>query len=251
MNTKQILIGGLLIATALLTSCQQEALPVYSCDPEINKWANENAGEIKVMTRAQFLELDVNCQRAAFNVFSPQQRVNVWKEKLEETLILEWTASERKHIEYLLNMVVTNKEWYNNNRSQEVIDHIAIETYRWLDYAIETLQWDMETIYAVSYTPAAIIKNNGRLLVVTPQSEGGGSRGGACECSGYPEECLPLPLQRCNIAAACVPTQYGCHVGGTYGCWGLCVSIEEEDGDHNSSNPCGILECDICYPPKK
>jgi Spy/CpxP family protein refolding chaperone len=93
MKTKPLLIGATLIATALLTSCQQEALPVYSCDPEINKWANENVREILVMTRTQFLELDANYQRAAFNAFTPQQRVNVWKTKLEETLQLEWTTN--------------------------------------------------------------------------------------------------------------------------------------------------------------
>jgi len=190
MNTKY-LFGFVMLCITILTSCQKDEL-LYSCNPTIDKWAKDHLSEIGTMTRAQFLDLGEAYQRAAFNAFPPQQRINLWKEKLEETLQLEWTSSERSHIEALLNMVLKNNTWFENVRSQEVIEHYEIETYRWNDDAINNLQWDLGTIYAITYTLSTVIKNNDKVLVVESplspsgansiktKSESGG--GGICEC---------------------------------------------------------------------
>ena len=235
MNTKQILIGVALIMITFLTSCQQDEL-LYSCDREINKWATLNAEEIKSMTKSQFLDLDASYQRAAYNAFSPQQRMNLWKTKFEETLQLAWTASERIHIETLLNTIEKNIDWFNNSRSQEVMDNIAIETYRWIDVAINDLLWDVETIYAISGTPLPIFIKDGKFAIAISQSlrdsygQNTITRAGECGChagnilSDLNCAITTIDTPVCQKSDQCSPLPIGCGTVWLQECDGLCGS---------------------------
>jgi len=242
MNKKQILIGMMLIAVAFFTSCNHDDLQ-YSCDPVIDAWTKAHIQEIQVMNRADFLNLDYARQKAVFNAFTPQQRMNLWKTKLEETLQLEWTASECIHIETALNMVIKNVEWFNNNRSQEIMDRIEIETYKWYDYAITNLQWDIETIYAIAGTPLSVVIGKDELLVVEAHSEERGRQ--KCDCTLFDATSSVNcgSGKKCNDPDCSDQTHFGCGWFWMRFCDGIC-------GDKDTSPNCEI--CDmypcICVP---
>jgi len=220
MKKNQIVIGVILLAIVSITSCQKEESR-YSCDPEVNNWASLNAVEIKSMNRSQFLDLDEIYQRAAYNVFTPQQRMSLWKVKLEETLQLEWTVNEHNHIENLLNMIVKNIQWFNNDRGQETMDHFEIECYKWFYYAINNLQWDVETVYAIVGVPAPVAKDNGKLLLVSSQS--GGGKG--------------IPQKICSCTLYCTISNINC---------GKDQSCNDEDCEWPTTVGCGWLWMDSC-----
>ena len=257
MNTKQILISVTLVAMAFLTSCKQDEL-IYSCDPVVDAWTKANIDEIRAMSRTDFLNLSMAHQRAAFNVYTPQQRINLWKEKLEETLLLEWTASERIHIETLLNMVVNNDEWFSNDRSEEVMDQIAIEIYRWTEYAREELGWDRKLGYALLGTPQIMNAhkevNSSLPLPSFSKQEGSGNRG-KCECSTSSNWCSDTG---CLYVASCDASSLGCGTMWLYSCDGLCIDaitgatilVCPICGQSCHGTDCPNPTCEICNPVK-
>lgn len=65
------------ILAIFLLSCENEE-PFYSCDPVVDQWAKSHMSEIQRMDRSEFITIPISYQRAAFEIFTPEQRINIW-----------------------------------------------------------------------------------------------------------------------------------------------------------------------------
>lgn len=171
---RNILISCLLALTAVAFSCSQQKDDeiAYSCNPEINQWAIDNAEELQKMTRKEFLELEnLDYQFAALGVFSAEQKISIWKGKIDQVLSLNvWNDLEKNHIESLYTIIDNNKSWFKDNRlktksaleSQE--NDILKTEYLWCEYAAETLHWTNEFTYKLISDPTDAVIANGKIL---------------------------------------------------------------------------------------
>lgn len=141
----------------ILTSCKDENH--YSCDPEIEIWTKANLSEIKQMSTAEFIKLDPSKQIAVYRAFDPNQKIQLWQEKITELLQMDFTEKERLHIQQLSDVLETKSYWFSdfrgqsNTRSQEIQNEIDIYVYRWTTYAKEELYWDDEFLYKIAGNP--------------------------------------------------------------------------------------------------
>lgn len=82
------------ITIALLTvlfafaSCEQESEPVYSCNKDANAWVKKNLTKVQKMKRTEWQAMEEDYGRAAYNAFTPKQKLKFWEEKIEQTLTL-------------------------------------------------------------------------------------------------------------------------------------------------------------------
>ena len=62
------------------------------------------------MSRQQWKILPQSKKTAVFRAFSQKQKIDFWKDKLVETLQLDWTDEEKHHIMQLYNFIVDNPD---------------------------------------------------------------------------------------------------------------------------------------------
>lgn len=151
--------------TLSVISCSKEE--IYSCDPVVNKWTKSNLETIHSMTRSSLLRMaDESYQKSALAAFTPEQKINVWLEKFTESLNFDWTEAEREHIQRLITMIDTNRDWYDSdlNENEEKLNRYDLATYEWTDYARETLKWSNKLIYGIAYTPLPLKDKSGELI---------------------------------------------------------------------------------------
>lgn len=154
---KQFVLIVCAILCAFAASCQDDLL--YSCNPEIDKWAKENLADIQKMTRSDYLKFDISYQTAAYAAFTQEQKQSLWEGKVRELLTYDdWTESERNHIEKLLVYAQENKWAYDDNLSEENEAVADMTAYRWREYAKETLNWNDDMINVITRSPHKVVK---------------------------------------------------------------------------------------------
>ena len=200
---------------------------IYSCDPDADEWAKENKNEIVKMNRSEWKQISLNeeYRMAAFRAFSPDQQQEFWIDKLEEVLELDWNTEERNHIQLLLNYVQKTDIFHNG-----VSDEFEISTYRWLEYAKETLGWDSSTMYGICATGDKMLDKEGSLESLKSKNSHllrSGSENW-CACSQTSDWCDPLHeipgwVVSCN-SDSCDKTVKGCGTFFQFSCDGICKS---------------------------
>lgn len=184
---KKLLFAGVILMSLLLSSCSQD--DVFSCNPEINDWAKSNKEEIRKMTRSEFLELpDAGYQRAAYAVLAPEKKIDLWKTKINETLLLNWKDAEKTHIRELLTMIDENPGWFASRKEKSqaekdaISDDIILKAAPWIEYAKEVLKWDNKQIYAIAGTPDRMLTNKGDIPEPSRARMRKARSEGPCEC---------------------------------------------------------------------
>lgn len=219
------------LVITLGTSCSKDVK--YSCDPEVDAWAKENIEDIRTMTRTQFLDLSVAYQQAAYSVFSADKKIDVWSAKCAELLELPWTDLEKDHINALLTLIKENDSWWyqqeraNSKRELEAIaDEVMIKTYRWTEYAYETLGWDKDLVRAIIASPGQLMDTKGKLR--TGKNELSGSiliktRGeSTCDCSRSSDWCSGYNQCGKGCIRGNTPYDWVCGTFLMYRCDGVC-----------------------------
>jgi len=156
----------LLLTCILFCSCSAEE-KIYSCDLEIDKWTKENLESISTMRRNELLMYKDNysLQKSIYSAMSPEQKINIWEEKILEILELPWTEKEKKHIQSLLNIIQTHYAFSNSDYYSKYRDEIDLVSYKWIKYANEELNWGEDKIYATGMTINSTSMINGNLIV--------------------------------------------------------------------------------------
>lgn len=230
---KKILISMIMILS-VLTACNNEEV-LYSCDPEVEQWTKENIGDIQTMTRSEWLDIDDNVYRTAvYAAFTPMQKYNFWRDKLNEVLKLGWNEQEKAHILSLLDFVDKHPALFNDDTEDK--DLLDVFMYAWFEKAKEDLKWRDSIIYSIGVTgekmkdtdgSLEIAQNSSKILVKT-RSEYSQN----CDCNttddwchvryvnpppGYPTITATCSNPKCN------PQKKGCGWFLTASCNGRCV----------------------------
>lgn len=222
-------------------SCQQEDA-LYSCDPSVERWANDNLSEISQMSRVSFLSLENDAyKRAAYRTFTTDKQRAFWVEKYRELKDLNWSDVEWKHIELIYSLVLDEEksifkilDWENDDESLKFI-------YHWQEYARETLGWNKKQIYAICYSAERVINTQGDLeLIYSPRSkkltrsESGSDSGSGfeCSCSQTSSYCDILDHEgpdyaycRTPSGGGCKTTERGCGLFWNFSCNGVCLGL--------------------------
>lgn len=220
-------------AALLLSACSKDMK--YSCSPEATAWVERNLNEIKQMDRTQFSAIPYDeYQRAAFRVFSPQQKMQVWLGKITETLNLGWNAAERTHIIRLQEIITEHGNWFEPTttkvQTEEVDDAISLTMFEWAEYAYETLHWTREQVYALVGTPNTVQSTDGKVLrklrlgeledPKTPEKPGPDWGNLTCECNLDHDFCWS---GNCTAKGCGDPGTGGCGWVWAQKCNGLCM----------------------------
>lgn len=160
---------SLLIVTILLgmSSCQQDDELIYSCDPVEDAWAKENLDDIRVMTRANWLEIDDSKKRVVYRAFSAEQKQDFWVEKIDKILLEnQWKENESEHILLLKGAVQEHLNWFDAKgieADEKTFDEFKIFAYQWLEYARNELKWDEFLIGSIVATGDDLVMENGKV----------------------------------------------------------------------------------------
>lgn len=154
-----------LVMSIFSFSCQKSNM--YSCDPDIERWANENVLEISRMSRMQFLNLKKDSyKRAAYRIFDTEKKREIWNEKYQELEKLDWSEVEWKHIELIYSLILDYEKSIFTSIDLNNNDELLIFIYRWQEYANNTLGWNKKQIHAICYSIEKVLNKQDRKSVV-------------------------------------------------------------------------------------
>lgn len=207
----------------------------YSCDPVIDMWVKENITELQKLEWNDLIQIpDANYQRAAYGIFTADQKMKMWNSKIIDLLELDWSEGERAHILALQKIISQHDVWFETRTTKAKKDREAIEdeiiliTYKWIDYCYDVLKWDKKVIAAITATPQKVLSKEGELFL----SDGIATRGGvvvnpgrpgtnpSCDCAVKSDYCMGS--EKCTETPCDEPHNENCGFLLLYRCKGLC-----------------------------
>ncbi len=157
------------IACYAMISCNQEVNSVYSCDKMVNEWAKSNLEEIQTMSRTDWNLLDEEKKRAAYRVFSFQQRICLWEEKFNEIRNMNWSEEELKHIEKAYSFLMSHLSFLSDKElSDEESDELHRFCYLWIKEGMEKIGWTEEIPLSIIATCNSLQNKEGEIIIRTP-----------------------------------------------------------------------------------
>lgn len=210
----------MLSALAALTFISCEKDPAYSCDPEIDSWAKTNLAQIREMPLAEFKKMMPPYQKAAFRVFDSKRKKEIWTAKITQTMTLDWTAEEKKH---LLELQAIAEEYLGiiyDDEYPERKDEFCVAIYKWQKKAMNTFGWNKQVLYAITNSPNNLLSTEGELETDDTQTSLTVS---SCQClvdfDGFISDCDSEDL---CVPGTCSTTKMGCGTFWTESCNGIC-----------------------------
>lgn len=221
----------LMVIPFILSSCQNG--DVYSCNPNLDKEIRTNLEIIRQMTRADLVKMDdIHYQKAAFRAFSPEQRKTIWMEKIDEVMLLDWNDIEKRHIELLYSFLDKYEKIFSEGFAERQQNELLIETYRWAEYAKDSLGWNDKIINAMVGNPNKMLTKTGNIeektvnnKIMKTRSEG---EFGDCECNSDYKEDDSMIIYDCDRKDGCFgfsdchQSSYGCGMFWGNPCNGIC-----------------------------
>jgi len=136
----------LLAVSVIIYSCGKEDLK-YSCNPEIDAIVKSAKIEFSKLALTEFLEYDIELQKAIFRSFSNEKKREFWLEKLNAILLNgEYNNYGKKHIEKLISHITVDYFETEVNDSLKFASRFKFEN-DWKSYALNTLNWDGPKIH--------------------------------------------------------------------------------------------------------
>ncbi len=195
----------LLAVSVIIYSCGKEDLK-YSCNAEINAIVKSAKIEFSKLVLTEFLEYDIELQKAIFRSFSNEKKREFWLEKLN-TLLLngEYSDYEKKHIEKLITHITVDYFEVVENDSLKLAARIKFEN-DWKFYALNTLNWDEPEIHfivnSLCITPDQYAQTISELKEITLNYMAGN-----CTCSTESDYCSDIggfcTVSDCTETSAC------------------------------------------------
>lgn len=165
---KKIFRNSMLVVMGLLFfACEAEEPEIYSCNPEMDKWAHHNLSDIRNMKRADWNNLDEAHKQAAYVAFTQEQRVLLWLGKIEQVLTLQWSNEEVGHILRLKDFITSHQKWFNDEiLTEDQENELLLFGYQWMEKAKE-LGWTKTLSYAIITTPNNLIDKEGNIEFIS------------------------------------------------------------------------------------
>ena len=211
MKVRFLVLAMLLSSSLYACSSSDSEDMVFSCDENIEAWIRENLDEIRTFNREQFLRTaggNTEWYISLFNAITPKQRRAFWIEKLQETLLLDWSERERGHIQSVLNFFKQTEIFIRELSTEE-----TKFLYSWEKYAEEELNWCNAIIHSISFTLHPVINTTGGLQIIGSDTNRPFTRSGNVSCGCRPGDRGTSARLRC--AADGCSQVVGC------GSWGL------------------------------
>lgn len=153
------------ISVLSFTSCNQEDEQVYSCNKDANAWVKKNMAKVHSMSRSEWETMDETYARAAYVAFTPEQKLNFWREKISQTLTLSWNEKEIAHIKKLEDFINTHQFIFSDEgMSGNEEDIFETFCYQWCKDAEINLGWSKETIKSIIASGYSIKNTKGETL---------------------------------------------------------------------------------------
>lgn len=165
---KKILRNCLYISIGVvLFSCKTGEVKVYSCDKATNEWAKQNLGYIRTLTRDQWNNLDEDRKRAAYVAFNPEQRIALWKGKIEQILTLEWSEEELEHIQTFNQFIDSHHNFFRNKKlTKAQLNELEAFGTIWKEKAEKELGWSHNLILSITHSANNLLDKNGTIETV-------------------------------------------------------------------------------------
>jgi|GEM_PF-1421882 len=218
MKNSLVLFACLLV-TLFAVSCKKEQ-PVYSCNPDLNKWILKNQARYSEYGRSDLADIrSLDSQSAIYASLSPESKYDVWMEKFQLVLnSMTLSEAERTHIQ-------TAMDYFDESfwQSNESLDQFSTWMDAWGAAAIQDLGWDSSKLFIIAGTwlmPSEMQALADHYLNNEKVARPNGAADPPCECrysvacQWFQEECAK---------GGCSST-YTCGLAGTSRCKGLCVS---------------------------
>lgn len=225
---KKCLYFIVFIVLTSFVSCSEEET-VYSCDEQTNEWVKTNLSVIRNMSRQQWKTLSQIKKIPAYRAFSQVQKLNFWKDKLAETLKLDWTNEEKKHILQLYNFITENPDIFRDGgMSDEMQDKYDLFFYEWTEFAKEKLGWKMNTMVSIAGSGDEMTNKSGIVNKKNKSKINGFGDFGvvgrfSCNCNLTYDFCsFPMGGGSTCVDVACDATSIGCGWIFASSCNGSC-----------------------------
>ncbi len=167
------------------------------------------------MTRSEWEALDDEYKIPVFRAFSQEQRVFFWREKIKKVINgYEWNKEESNHLVGLLEFINNNEDIFDFSRkySDEQIEKIEVFSYKWIEYALNELGWDLPLIKSIVASGDDIDLNSekGNIELRNPKCN--------CNTGSWVEWCITTHCDEGN----CLATNHGCAFLLVGECDGMC-----------------------------
>lgn len=165
---KKILRNYLYILMGLvLFSCKTGEVKVYSCDKATNEWAKQNLGYIRTQTRNQWNNLGESKKRAAYVAFTPEQKIALWKGKVEQVLTLGWSEEELEHIQTFNQFIDSHHKLFRNKElTKSQLNELEAFAAIWQEKAEKELGWSHHLVLSIMASPNNLLDKKGTIETV-------------------------------------------------------------------------------------
>lgn len=219
MNLKTIAIT--ILFGMIMSACSSDE-PKYSCNPEIDEWVKEHVDDIRLMTRADWLESDAEYSIPIYRAFTPEQRVNFWREKFQELKTLPWSDGEKNLIKEAESFFESHLNLFESETTTDAqLDEAEVFFYKWSETAQKNYGWSDDMIRSMVVTGDRLVdtkgkiyqngKTSGNVLLSTTES---------CNCNK--DSWFTCSHHQACDPASCNATNSGCGFMMLYECDGLC-----------------------------
>jgi len=155
MNLKTIVVT--IMFGFIMCACSMDE-PKYSCNTEVDEWVKDHVDEIHSMSRANWLESDAEFSIPIYRAFTPEQRINFWREKFQELKALPWSTGELSLIKEAESFFESHLSLFGPNvPTDEQLDDMELFIYKWSEKAKKDYSWSDQMI-------ASIIASGDKLL---------------------------------------------------------------------------------------
>ncbi|MDO4957208.1 MAG: bacteriocin fulvocin C-related protein [Bacteroidales bacterium] len=207
-----------------LTSCEKNV--IYSCNPEVNEWVQDNVQLIKKMDRTSWKKVtDIEKRAAIYVAFSPQQRKQFWIEKINEMLKMPFLPEELTHIKRLFYIIEEYPYMFENEmiETEEQKEERELVIQDWIQTGISSFGWS-ESFVADMVASGEELQLEGGTLKKTgtgPGSVDDNPERGTCNC----DKDQFFPWCKFCENGTCNKQPTGCGFFLAYKCDGLCDGL--------------------------
>ena len=203
--------------TMTLVACNKEE-QIFSCDPYIQKYVTENLEVNQDITRDSLANLPFEYQTVVFRSLTSENKLRIFKEKIDLVLNLVSDFSDEDRDALLLLRNEAPESIYEDSEEYEV--HPFVQNWEsmvrselgWTDTAIE--------IYVSTWNTPSELRNK----AYSPSQVGVGT---ACGCRSF-WGCAGFGS--CNWDSGCTSTNQGCGIWGGAKCQGSCPEDVQPGG---------------------
>lgn len=222
MKIKCCIIGSLCLCMGALCSCSEAENVKFSCDDTVDEWVKENLDDIRLMGRAEWLQTNSVLKAAVLRAFTPEQKEAFWRNKIQETLELNWTQEERSHIQKLIKFIDQYSELFSMRKlTEEQEDFVDMFFYKWQEEGLQQCGWDSTIGLAIAVSGYPLKNTAGELLVVEDSVPYDllASTESDCECQQYVNLCMGGTYCK---QGNCTELNSGCGFLTMGSCTGMC-----------------------------